>query len=159
MPILQEKRSVEPSSPTEYHNDPYCISTDQAWLDRDFIHQWLTHVSYWAQGRSRDAVDTSIEHSMCFGVYEGDRQIGFARLVADHATFAWLCDVFIAESHRGRGLGKWLIACITEYANEHFPHALLLLATRDAHGLYRNYGGFAPLENPEKWMSRRKPRP
>lgn len=150
---------MEPSSPTEYHNDPYCISTDQAWLDRDFIHQWLTHVSYWAQGRSRDAVDTSIEHSMCFGVYEGDRQIGFARLVADHATFAWLCDVFIAESHRGRGLGKWLIACITEYANEHFPHALLLLATRDAHGLYRNYGGFAPLENPEKWMSRRKPRP
>jgi len=155
---------VKPSSPAEYHDDPYRISTDPARLDRDFIHHWLADVSYWAQGRPRDVVDTSIEHSVCFGVYEGgqqigsDRQVGFARLVTDQATFAWLCDVFIAEAYRGRGLGKWLIGCISDYANEHFPHALFLLATRDAHGLYRDYGGFAPLDNPEKWMARRKPR-
>ena len=103
-------------------------------------------------------VDTSIAHSVCFGVYDNDQQIGFARLVTDHATFAWLCDVFIAESHRGHGLGKWLIACVSDYTNEHYPRALLMLATRDAHGLYRNYGGFAPLDDPERWMVRPKRR-
>lgn len=144
-------------TPTVYHNPPYCISTDPARLDRDFIHHWLAEVSYWAQGRPRDVVDTTIEHSVCFGVYEDEQQVGFARLVTDYATFAWLCDVFIAESHRGRGLGKWLIGCVTAYTTEHCPNALFLLATRDAHGLYREYGGFAPLENPEKWMARRKP--
>ncbi len=142
---------------SEYHNDPYCISTDPARLDRDFVHDWLANVSYWAQGRPRDMVDASIEHSVCFGVYEVAQQVGFGRLVTDHTTFAWLCDVFIAESHRGRGLGKWLIVCVTDYANEHWPRAMLLLATRDAHGLYRNYGGFAPLDNPKGWMVRRKP--
>jgi GNAT superfamily N-acetyltransferase len=145
-----------------YRNDPYYISTDPARLNRDFIHDWLANVSYWAQGRPRDVVDTSIEHSVCFGVYEdgqqtsSDQQIGFARLVTDHATFAWLCDVFIAESHRGRGLGKWLIACVTDYVNEHCPRALFLLATRDAHGLYRDYGDFVPLDSPERWMVRPK---
>ena len=104
-------------SPTEYHNPPYRISTDKARLDHDFIHHWLSTSSYWAQERPRDVVDTSIEHSVCFGLYEGDRQVGFARLVTDQATFAWLCDVFIAKSHRGRGLGKWLIACVTAYVN------------------------------------------
>jgi GNAT superfamily N-acetyltransferase len=141
----------------EYRNDPYCISTDPARLDRDFIYDWLVNVSYWAQGRSRDVVETSIENSVCFGVYNEDQQVGFARLVTDHATFAWLCDVFITESHRGRGLGKWLIACVTDHVNEHYPHALLMLATRDAHGLYRDYGGFVPLDNLGKWMTRRKP--
>ena len=95
---------------------------------------------------------------MCFGVYEGDRQIGFARLVTDRATFAWLCDVFIAESHRGRGLGKWLVQCASAYVEANCPYALFLLATYDAHGLYHDYGGFNPLNNPEKWMLKRKPR-
>lgn len=150
--------TVETSSLIEYYNNPYCISTDPARLDREFVHDWLANVSYWAQGRSRDIVDTCIEHSVCFGVYESNQQIGFARLVTDHTTFGWLCDVFIAESHRGRGLGKWLINCITGYAAEHVPDATLLLATRDAQGLYRDYGGFAPLDNPEKWMRWWKPK-
>jgi len=138
---------------TEYHNGQFHTSTDKTRFDIDFVHQWLSESSYWAQSRPRDIVEKAIENSVCFGVFDGDQQVGFARLVTDHATFAWLCDVFIAESHRGRGLGKWLIQCITTYADETWPNLrILLLATRDAHGLYRRYGDFSPLDKPEKWM-------
>lgn len=141
----------------DYNNEQYRITTHKSQLDLNFIHHWLSESSYWAQGRSRDIVETAIENSVCFGVFDGEQQIGFARLVTDHATFAWLCDVFIAESHRGRGLGKWLIQCVTAYTDETGSRLrTLLLATRDAHGLYRDYGGFAPLDKPEKWMARRK---
>jgi GNAT superfamily N-acetyltransferase len=131
----------------------YLISTDRTRLDLAMIHDYLCNRSYWAQRRSFETVRRSIEHSLCFGVFLGDQQVGFARTVTDYATFAWLCDVFILESHRGKGLGKQLIQCVVD-------HPLLgelgifILATRDAHELYRSYGGFDGLQASEKWMVR-----
>jgi GNAT superfamily N-acetyltransferase len=131
------------------------ISTDKAQLDIPFIQRWLNTVSYWAQGRSLETVRLSIENSLCFGVYEAERQIGFARVVTDYATFGWLCDVFILEDYRGHGLAKWLIESITAQPMLQ-PLRLFVLATRDAHGLYQRYGGFEPLPTPERWMARPK---
>jgi GNAT superfamily N-acetyltransferase len=137
----------------EYQCENFSISTDKSRLDVELVHEFLSKSSYWAQGRSMDVVQKSIEHSLCFGLYEGDRQVGFARVVTDHATFGWLCDVFILESHRGRGLGKWMIECVVACPDlQGFKN--LLLATRDAHELYSRYGGFESLEKPEKWMAR-----
>ena len=137
----------------EYHRDGYSISTDKSKLNIDIIHHYLSEESYWAQGRSMDTVRKTIDHSLCFGVYADDRQVGFARVVTDYATFAWLADVFILESHRGLGLSKWLVESIV--ANPDLQNLKnFLLATSDAHELYRRYGGFEALEKPEKWMIR-----
>ncbi|MCA9968827.1 MAG: GNAT family N-acetyltransferase [Anaerolineales bacterium] len=133
---------------------PYTLSTDRARIDVAFVHAYLSHESYWAHGRALETVQRSIDHSLCVGIYLDTAQVGFARLVTDYATFAWLCDVFIAADHRGRGLGKWLIESIVGL-EELRGVKRLLLATADAHGLYRAYGGFEPLPNPEKWMTRR----
>jgi GNAT superfamily N-acetyltransferase len=138
----------------EYCRDGFSISTDKSKLDVGVIHEYLSERSYWAQGRPLDVVQKAIEHSVCFGVYDGDRQVGFARVVTDYATFAWLCDVFILESHRGCGLGKWLIARVAAHPDLR-GLKIFLLATSDAHELYRKYGGFDSLEKPEKWMKRR----
>jgi GNAT superfamily N-acetyltransferase len=138
----------------------YTISSDKAKLDVAFIHRYLSEESYWAQGRPLETVRSSIAGSLCFGVYRGDRQVGFARVVTDGATFAWLCDVFIAGEHQGQGLGKRLLeAVLAEPALAGL--GIFLLATRDAHGLYAHYGRFRPLDTPEKWMIRRpgEPRP
>ena len=138
---------------SNYQRDDFTISTDREKLDINFIYDFLSHRSYWAQGRARAVVEKSIENSLCFGVFSGDQQVGFARLVTDFATFAWLCDVFIAESHRGLGLGKWLIETIVgqpEFTNIR----RIMLATRDAHELYRRYGCFESLQSPERWMTR-----
>ena len=140
---------------SEYHRDDYTISTDRARLDLAVIHDYLSQRSYWAQGRPLDLVRRSIDHSLCFGLYAGDQQAGFARVVTDYTTFAWLCDVFILEAHRGRGLGKWLIETIVAHPDLHNLRNFLL-ATRDAHGLYHLYGGFQPLPKPDKWMIRRR---
>ena len=137
----------------EHHRGGFLISTDKSKLDAGLVHEYLSERSYWAQGRPLDVVETSIEHSVCFGVYDGDRQVGFARVVTDYVTFAWLCDVFILESHRGRGLGKWLIECVVAHPDLR-GFKSFLLATSDAHELYRRYGGFDSLEKPEKWMRR-----
>ena len=134
---------------------PYTISTDQTRLDIDIIHAYLSKRSYWAQGRSLAAVQTSVEHSLCFGVYEGEQQVGFARVVTDNATFGWLCDVFIIESHRGQGLGKRLIEAVVNHP-QLAELSIFVLATRDAHGLYSRYGAFQPLAAAEKWMIRRQ---
>jgi GNAT superfamily N-acetyltransferase len=139
--------------PIEYHHKGYTISTEVAQLDIPLIHEYLSQQSYWAKGRSLEVVKCSINHSLCFGVYEGKKQVGFARVVTDYATFSWLCDVFIIESHRYRGLGKWLIATVVEHP-ELQSAKQFLLATRDAHKLYRRYGGFEDLPMPEKWMVR-----
>ncbi len=140
----------------QVRRDPFCISTDKSRLDIPLIHAWLSRASYWAQGRSLETVQRSLEHSLCFGVYEGNRQVGFARVVTDYATFAWLCDVFVLESHRKSGLGKWLVETITAQPDLKKLH-LFILATRDAHELYRQYGGFEPLQAPERWMARVNP--
>lgn len=135
----------------EFQRDDYVISTDPARLDLDVIHGELSR-SYWAAGRPREVVARSLQHSLCFGLYHGEAQVGLARVVTDYATFAWLCDVFIKEDHRGRGLGVWLIETVVAHPDLQGLRRFLL-ATRDAHELYRKHG-FAPLSAPGRWMAR-----
>ena len=139
----------------EYHQDKFSIFTDRYRLNIDFIHDYLCNQSYWAQGRTREVVEKSIRNSLCFGVFEGEKQVGFARIVSDYITFAWLCDVFIAKSHRGQGLGKWLVKSVISHL-EVESVKYILLATSDAHELYRKYGDFGALQAIEKWMVRYK---
>lgn len=137
----------------EYQQGRYTISTDPARIDVDSVHDYLCNTAYWCLGRSRPVVERSIEYSLCFGLYVGVEQAGFARVVTDYATFAWLCDVFVLEPHQGRGLGKWLIECVVMHPGLQ-NLGILLLATRDAHELYRRYGSFEALDQPGKWMLR-----
>lgn len=137
----------------QHHRDGYVISTDKESLDLDLVHDFLSRSSYWAQGRPFAAVQRSVEHSLSFGVYADAGQVGFARVVTDYATFGWLCDVFILDSHRGQGLGKWLVESIVAHPDVQ-ELTIFLLATRDAHELYRRRGGFEVLETPEGWMTR-----
>lgn len=129
------------------------ISTDRTRLDIAYVHRYLSEECYWAIGRSREVVEKSIANSLNFGVYDDDRQLGFARVVTDYATFAWLCDVFIDAAYRGQGLGKRLVAAVI--ADPELQGLRnFILATRDAHALYRQYGGFEPLAAPDRWMAR-----
>jgi GNAT superfamily N-acetyltransferase len=134
-----------------WYRGEYTISTDPEKLQLEAIHAALSR-TYWAQNRSRDTVARSLAHSLCFGVYHGDAQIGLARVVTDHAVFAYLCDVYILETHRGQGLGKWLMHVLTTHPDM-VGIRRMLLATRDAHGLYEQVG-FKGLRNPERWMER-----
>lgn len=139
----------------EYERGKYIISTDKDRLDVDAVHQFLSTQAYWALNRPIEIVKATIENSICFGVYEEEakKQIGFARVVTDYATFAWVCDVFIIPEYRSRGLGKWLVECIVNYP-ELTSLRRIVLATRDAHDLYRKYGNFTTLRTPERWMER-----
>ena len=139
-------------TPFEQHRDGFTLSTDKTRLDVDAIHDFLAQSSYWAQGRPREVVVRTIENSLCFGIYDGARQAGFARVVSDFGTFAWVCDVFVIDEYRGRGLGKWLMECIVAHPDLQGLRRILL-ATRDAHGLYSQYG-FTPLDAPERFMHR-----
>ena len=127
----------------------YTISTDPDRLDRKVIHEFLAS-SYWARGIPRSVVDRSIDNSLTFGVYEGTTLVGFARAITDRATFAYLSDVFILDAHRGRGLGKWLMDVIRSHPDLQDLRRWTL-ATRDAHGLYRQFG-FTPLAHPDRFM-------
>lgn len=144
------------AKPVSFHAeraDGYVISTDRTRIDAGYVHRYLSESSYWAQGRSRELQDAAMAQSLCIGIYQGQKQVGFARVVTDYATFGWLCDVFVDEAHRGRGLGKWLIETIV--AQPPFDSIRrLMLATRDAHELYRRYGGFDALPAPERFMTR-----
>ena len=131
----------------------FTISTDRSLLDVAAIHEYLSQRSYWARGRGLDVVQKSIERSLCFGVYRGSEQAGFARVVTDGATFAWLCDVFIIETARGQGLGKWLLESVIDHPELRSVRRFIL-ATQDAHELYRRYGGFTPLQSPGFFMER-----
>jgi GNAT superfamily N-acetyltransferase len=137
----------------ELHRDAFTLSTDKARLNVPLIHDYLSQHAYWAQGRLLNTVRKSIEHSLCFGLYRDHEQVGFARVVTDYATFAWLCDVFVLEAARRHGLGKWLIESIVAHP-ELQGLRRFLLATRDAHELYRRYGGFENLRAPERWMEK-----
>ena len=130
------------------------VSTDPARLDLEVIHGFLTNC-YWAEGIPREVVARSIEHSLCFGVYDGSAQIGFARVISDFATVAYLGDVFILESHRGRGLSKWLMECVVQHPALQGLRRWILL-TRDAHGLYSHFG-FKPLKSAERYMELHQP--
>jgi len=133
----------------EWTRDTYTVSCDPARLDRAVIANFLAS-SYWAEGIPAATVAKSIEHSLCFGLFDGDRQIGFARAISDYATIAYLGDVFVADEYRGRGLGRWLIDCVTSHP-ELQGLRRWILATRDAHGLYAKFG-FTPLKRPERFM-------
>ncbi len=133
----------------EYRNREFVISTDRSRLDRKAVHAYLTGC-YWAKGIPREIVERSIENSLCFGMYRAGQQVGFARVISDFATYAYIGDVFVLEQYCGQGLGKWLMKCIMEH-----PWLQGLrrwsLVTRDAHGLYTQFG-FLPLKSPEKYM-------
>ncbi len=135
----------------ETHRDQFTISTDPERLDVDAITDMLTR-AYWAKGRTRDVIARYLQHSLTFGVYDGEHQIGLARVVSDYTTFAWLCDVFIHEDYRGRGLSKWLMETIHSHPDLQGLRRWLL-ATRDAHGLYKQFG-WTPIANPERWMEK-----
>ena len=125
------------------------VTTDRARLDLDVIHGFLS-TAYWSKGVPRETVARSMEHSLCFGAFDGDRQVGFARVISDRATFAYVCDVFALESDRKRGVGKSLMAAIRTHP-ELRGLRRWTLATRDAHGLYRQFGFGAPA-HPEREM-------
>ena len=129
----------------EYH-----ISTNPEFLDVDAIHAALTR-QYWCLGIPKSIVQRALEHSLCFGVYRGTVQIGFARVISDRATFAYLCDVYILEEFRGRGLSKWLMECVTAHPDLQGLRRFALV-TRDAHGLYAQFG-FEPLDHPDRRMA------
>lgn len=133
----------------------YTVSTDPQRLDLDAIHGYLTR-SYWAAGIPRDVVERSLRLSLCFGLYRGNEQAGFARLVTDLATFAYLADVFVLEAHRGRGLSKWLMECILDHPDVRDVRRWHLV-TRDAQGLYATFGFAEP--EPGKHMGRRRQNP
>lgn len=133
----------------------FTINTDLARLDIEMIQQFLAEHSYWARERTAEQTKTAIQNSICFGVYQADVQIGFARVVSDRATFAYVGDVFIIETARGRGLSKWLMETIIEHP-ELQGLRRWVLATRDAHSLYEKFG-FHELVHPERWMERPAP--
>ena len=140
----------------EIHRDQFTISTDPSRLDIDIICDFLKR-AYWANTRPRERTERAIQNSLVFGVYDGNKQIGMARVVSDYSIFAYLCDVFIHEDFRGHGLGKWLMQTMLEHPD--LKHVRRwLLATDDAHGLYRQFG-FEPLADVEKWMQRLRPFP
>lgn len=133
----------------ETQRDQFTISTDPAWLDIDAVCDFLTR-AYWANTRPREYTERAIQNSLVFGVYEGDKQIGVARVVTDYSIFAYLCDVFIHEDYRTHGLGKWLIQTIMEHPDLKDMRRWVLV-TKDAHGLYQQFG-FTSIEDPEHWM-------
>ena len=133
----------------------YLISTDRSRLDVELIHNFLSRTSYWASGRTLDVVQRSIENSLAFGIYKENHQVGFARVVTDYATFAWVADVFVLTEHRGRGLSKWLMEVMLSHRRlQGFRR--WVLATKDAHELYARFG-FIPMHRPERWMERPDP--
>lgn len=133
----------------------FWIDTDRVNLDVDAIQSFLENDSYWAQTRTREQTETAIANSICFGLYCGERQIGFARVVSDRATFAYIGDVYVLDEFRGQGLSKWLMETIISHPDLQGLRRWLL-ATRDAHGLYEKYG-FHGLVHPERWMERPAP--
>lgn len=122
-----------------FENEGYTLTTDRSKLDVTVIHQYLSKESYWAQNVPLDIVQRSIDHSLCFGLYHHDAQVGFARVVTDTATFAYLADVFVLPEHRGKGLSKWMIAFVHQHPDLQGLRRWML-ATRDAHGLYQQFG-------------------
>jgi GNAT superfamily N-acetyltransferase len=139
----------------EWRRGAYTISTDQQRLDIELIHRYLSTSTYWATGRPLDVVRRSLAHSLCFGLYLDGVQVGFARVITDYATFAWIADVFVLDAHRGQGLGVWMMEVILAHPDlQGFRR--WALATKDAQELYRRFG-FAELTRPERWMERRDP--
>ena len=134
----------------EFIREDYVISTDPSRLDLNWIHYYLTNDAYWARGIPYQTFKKSTENALCFGVYHQERQIGFARVISDFATFAYVGDLFIAQNYRRQGLGKWLLKIILNFP-ELQDLRRWMLVTADAHGLYEPQG-FVPLRHPENVM-------
>lgn len=139
----------------EWRRGEFYITTDRKRLDLAAIHRFLSEESYWAAGIPRSTVAKSVRNSLCFGLFCGGGQIGFARVITDGATIAYLGDVYVLEEFRGRGLAKWLMECIASHPELQGLRRWLLV-TRDAHGLYEKFG-FQPLAQPQAYMERFDP--
>ena len=139
----------------EWKKGEFLITTDKSRLDIGVLQSFLENDSYWAQNRTIDQTKTAIENSICFSLFEVERQIGFARVVSDCSTFAYVGDVFVIDEYRGRGLSKWLMEVIVEHPDLQGLRRWVL-ATRDAHGLYAQYD-FKALVHPDRWMERTAP--
>ena len=135
---------------TERLRDGYVLTSDPGRVDLDRVHAWLSEQAYWAIGRERAVVERSVAGSRPYSLYAGDEQAACARVVTDGATFAWICDVFVDEPHRGRGLGTWLVRSILEDLEAAGVYRCVL-GTSDAHEVYRSCG-FTALLRPDRWM-------
>jgi GNAT superfamily N-acetyltransferase len=133
------------------YKDEFCISTDKTKLDVDSIHGFLSTKAYWCLNIPKETLQKAILNSRCFGVYKNEKQIGFARVISDFSTIAYLGDVYILEEYRGKGLSKWLIGTIMSDPNLQGLRRWILL-TADAHGLYRQFG-WTNIADPDKWMT------
>ena len=133
-----------------YYKDGFCISTDRARLDTCAIHHFLSTQSYWSKNIPFSRVEAAIAHSLNFGLYQKENQIGFARIISDFSTMAYLADVYVLPEFRGRGLSKWLIQSIMDYP-ELQGLRRWILATKDAHGLYQQFG-WKPVADPDRWL-------
>ncbi|MEM7031925.1 MAG: GNAT family N-acetyltransferase [Chloroflexota bacterium] len=136
-------------TPFTKKKDQFTISTDKHKLDLDVIQGYL-YRSYWKAGVPKDHTAKSLEHALCFGLYDGQNQIGFARVITDYLDFAYICDVFVLKTYQGQGLGGWMLEAILDYLSTHGVRSLTL-ATSDAHEFYRKYG-FQELDNPDSQM-------
>lgn len=140
----------------EWEHDGIRITDDPDAVDLDVVHPFLSTEVYWSPGVPREVVERAVANSVCLSALDGDDQVGLARLVTDRATFAWLCDVFVLPDHRGRGLGRALARAAVEHPDVTSVRRVML-ATRDAHGMYEPLG-FRPLSDPATWLSiRRRP--
>jgi len=151
---MATSETIEFEKAREYRKGEFLVSTDRALIDLDVVHGFLTKC-YWAKGIPRDVVARSIENSLCFGVYAEGKQVGFARVISDYATYAYIGDVFLLESFRGRGLGKWLMECIMLHPRLQGLRRWSLV-TSDAHGLYAQFG-FEALKKPQNYMELHRP--
>jgi GNAT superfamily N-acetyltransferase len=140
--------------PREWERGGFTVSTDRARLDLDVVHAFLA-ASYWAAGMPRAVLERAVENSLTFGVYHGDRQVGFARAITDLATYAYLSDVFVIDEYRGRGLSKWLLECVVAHPDLQGLRRFALF-TRDAQSLYERYG-FGPAHGASTYMERWSP--
>ena len=134
----------------EWRRGDHVVSDEPARLDRDRVHDFLRAESYWAAHIPRATVQKALDHSLCFGLYTLQKQVGFARVVTDRATFAYLCDVFVDADARGAGLGQWLVSCVLEHPELQGLRRICLM-TRDAHGLYERFG-FRPMPDPTRYL-------
>src|SRR5271166_2709575 len=146
--------TIESEQARDYRKGEFTDSTDHERIDLDVVHGFLAQC-YWAKGIPRDVVARSIENSLCFGVYAENQQVGFARVISDYATYAYIGDVFVLQSFRGRGLGKWLVECIMRHPRLQGLRRWSLV-TGDAHGLYAHFG-FGPLKKPQNFMELHRP--
>jgi len=138
----------------EQVRDEYTVSTDPARLDLAAVHRYLA-ASYWSPGLPMDVLARAVAGSLCFGLYRGAEQVGFARVITDRATFAYLCDVYVLDAHRGRGLGRWLLEAVVGHPALQGLRRFVLV-TRDAHRLYQRFG-FRPLARPEGYLEVHRP--